>query len=117
MSGGRITTHVLDTARGRPAAGIGFALTRLGDGAPVPVASGHTDPEGRAPGGPLLSGDAVRAGTYELTFAAGEYLRAAGEAQPFYADITIRFVVADPSQHYHVPLILAPYGYSTYRGS
>lgn len=114
---GRLTTHVLDTTLGRPAAGIGFALYRLDGGARLPVAEGATNADGRAARGALLEGAALSAGTYELVFEAGAYLRAAGQGEAFYDAIPIRFVIADPAQHYHVPLILARYGYSTYRGS
>ncbi|MEO0762274.1 MAG: hydroxyisourate hydrolase [Pseudomonadota bacterium] len=115
---GRLTTHVLDTARGRPAAGLAIALFRLG-GAPAPVATAVTDADGRT-GGPLLEGAAMEAGRYELVFQAGAYLRATGMAlpeTPFLDEIPIRFGIEDAAAHYHVPLLLSPYGYSTYRGS
>lgn len=116
---GRLSTHVLDTARGRPAAGMAITLYRLtGDGRQrvklvVTNADGRTD-------GPLLEGAALTEGQYELVFAAGDYLRAQGQAQGevlFLDVIPIRFGIPDPTQHYHVPLLLSPYGYSTYRGS
>ena len=116
---GRLTTHVLDTALGRPAAGLPVTLCRLDGGQPEPLARARTNDDGRCDA-PLLEGRALAAGTYELRFEVGEYLRrhhhAAGE--PLFLDcIPIRFGIADPSQHYHVPLLLSPYGYSTYRGS
>jgi 2-oxo-4-hydroxy-4-carboxy-5-ureidoimidazoline decarboxylase len=116
---GRLTIHVLDTALGRPAAGIAYRLVRWDDGTPVPLAEGRTDEDGRGGDGPLLSGSALRPGRYELVFAAGAYRRAAGPlgGSAFYDEIPIRFTIDDPGAAYHVPLILAPYGYTTYRGS
>ncbi|WP_181706838.1 hydroxyisourate hydrolase [Chthonobacter rhizosphaerae] len=117
---GRLTTHVLDTASGLPAAGLVAHLLRVGpDGAGEPVKTVVTNADGRCDA-PILEGEALAAGTYELRFEAGAYLRAAGHALPepaFLDIIPIRFGIADPSRHYHVPLLLSPYGYSTYRGS
>ena len=117
---GRLTTHVLDTALGRPAAGIAVALYRIATsgrreklGDFVTHAGGR---RGRAP----LGGAALAAGTYELTFAAGAYFDGLGQKLPnpkFLDEVTIRFGIASPEQHYHVPLLLSPYAYSTYRGS
>jgi 5-hydroxyisourate hydrolase len=107
---GRLTTHVLDTARGRPAAGLAIELW-AGEKLLKTIS---TNADGRA-GEPLLEGDALKPGTYELRFQAGDYFGKTD--QPFLDIIPIRFIVADASQHYHVPLLLAPYGYSTYRGS
>ena len=115
---GRLTTHVLATMTGRPAAGLRVELWRL-DGAPVHVTTVTTDSDGRVPG-PILEGAALRPGVYELRFHAGDYLRAVGAelSDPAFLDvIPIRFGVADAAGHYHVPLLLSPYGYSTYRGS
>jgi 5-hydroxyisourate hydrolase len=115
---GRLTTHVLDTAQGRPGAGLTVELYAL-DGERRRLASIVTDQDGRAPA-PLLEGDALRRGTYELVFHAGAYFRQQGLNLPepaFLDQIVIRFGIAAPEQHYHVPLLLAPYGYSTYRGS
>ena len=115
---GALTTHVLDTSAGRPAAGVRVEL--FGDhrgGAPIAVS--ETNADGRCDA-PLLQGDALRSGEYELVFHAGEYFRSNGIAvtdPPFLDRVVIRFGVADPSAHYHVPLLLSPYGYSTYRGS
>jgi 5-hydroxyisourate hydrolase len=115
---GALTTHVLDTSAGRPAAGVRVELFRdHRDG--EPVAAGETNADGRC-AAPLLQGAALRSGEYELVFHAGEYFRANGIAvtdPPFLDRVVIRFGVADPSGHYHVPLLLSPYGYSTYRGS
>lgn len=115
---GRLTTHVLDTAAGRPATGLVIELYRL-DAEPIYVRSVTTNDDGRVEG-PLLEGDAFHAGVYELRFHAGDYLRQSSIAlsdPPFLDIIPIRFGITDPSQHYHVPLLLSPYGYSTYRGS
>lgn len=114
---GRLTTHVLDTASGRPAAGLKIELLRVGEAAPLKAI--RTNADGRADA-PLLEGETFAAGQYELRFHAGEYLRAAGVTLPdpaFLDVIPIRFGIADPAAHYHVPLLLSPYGYSTYRGS
>ncbi|MBN9432081.1 MAG: hydroxyisourate hydrolase [Bosea sp.] len=115
---GRLTTHVLDTAAGRPAAGLTIELYRLGDGATL-LKSVVTNGDGRVDG-PLLEGEAFTAGTYQLVFHAGDYLRAGGVSipEPAFLDvIPIRFGIAAADQHYHVPLLISPYGYSTYRGS
>ena len=114
---GRLTTHVLDTASGKPAAGLKIELFRLGDAAPLKTI--RTNSDGRADG-PILEGESFAVGQYELRFHAGDYLRASGTALPepaFLDIIPIRFGIADQSAHYHVPLLLSPYGYSTYRGS
>ena len=114
---GRLTTHVLDTASGKPAAGLKIELFRLGDA--TPLITIRTNADGRADG-PLLEGADFAAGQYELLFHAGDYLRACGTKLPepaFLDVIPIRFGIADASSHYHVPLLLSPYGYSTYRGS
>ena len=114
---GRLTTHVLDTSLGRPAKGLRIELKRIGDSNHV-VASGTTNSDGRLDN-PLLEGDEFRTGTYELAFFAGDYLRSTGRvaAEPLFLDvIPIRFGMSEDG-HYHVPLLLSPYGYSTYRGS
>jgi 5-hydroxyisourate hydrolase len=113
MSG--ITTHVLDTARGRPAAGVPVTLESKGEGGWRVVGRGETDADGRLrdllpEGFPLSEGD------YRLTFGAGAYFAAQG-AEGFYTEVVVAFVVRDAASHYHVPLLLSPYGYSTYRGS
>ena len=116
---GRLTTHVLDTSAGRPAAGIAVTLDRLEAGGPVRLAETVTNSDGRCDA-PLLEGEAFTAGGYELTFAAGAFFRARGVtlADPAFLDeVIIRFGIAAPDEHYHVPLLISPYGYSTYRGS
>ena len=115
---GRLTTHVLDTARGRPGAGIAVTLFRL-DGERHAIARAVTNQDGRCDR-PLLEGDALERGRYELEFAAGDYFRAQGLglAEPLFVDeVVLRFGISDPAQHYHVPLLLSPWSYSTYRGS
>jgi 5-hydroxyisourate hydrolase len=103
-----ISTHVLDTALGRPAAGVPVRLDWRDDQAWQPLDEGTTDADGR------LSGWRVeRAGVYRLVFGTGDYL---GE-NAFYPEVTVAFRLADPDEHHHVPLLLSPFGYSTYRGS
>ena len=113
MSG--ITTHVLDTARGWPAAGVPVSLESRSEGGWVTLGRGRTDADGRLRD--LLPADfRLSEGDYRLTFDAGAYFEAQG-AEGFYAEVTVAFVVRDAAAHYHVPLLLSPYGYSTYRGS
>jgi len=115
---GRLTTHVLDTAAGKPAAGIKIELWRIGDD-PMHLKTLATNEDGRADA-PLLDGGEFQLGEYELRFHAGAYLSGAGVKLPepaFLDIIPIRFGIADVDAHYHVPLLLSPYGYSTYRGS
>jgi 5-hydroxyisourate hydrolase len=110
-----LTTHVLDTANGRPAAGVRLRLVR--DGAVM--ASATTNADGRCDA-PLLSGEALAVGAYRLEFDVGDYFRAAGAALPspaFLETVAIEFGVAEAGAHYHVPLLVSPFGYSTYRGS
>ncbi|MFB5676118.1 hydroxyisourate hydrolase [Paenibacillus terreus] len=118
---GRITTHVLDTGRGKPAAGVQIELYRLtADGTAELAAESSTNEDGRT-AAPLLEGQGVAPGVYELRFGAGVYLKKVYELgvseQPLWDIIPIRFRVADAEQHYHIPLLIAPGGYSTYRGS
>lgn len=115
-----LTTHVLDTASGRPAQGLKIDLYRLRGDSREKFATVTTNADGRVDGGPILAGETFIAGEYELVFHAGDYLRAAGVqlAEPAFLDlIPIRFGISDTTAHYHVPLLLSPYGYSTYRGS
>jgi len=116
---GYLTTHVLDTAEGRPGQGIRIEVFRLEGESRTRLKDVVTNADGRCDA-PLLEGDDFAIGEYELLFHAGDYLRAGGVAAPeprFLDVIPLRFGVADAGQHYHVPLLLSPYGYSTYRGS
>jgi 5-hydroxyisourate hydrolase len=115
---GRLTTHVLDMSSGKPAAGLKVELWRIGLRPELIVTVG-TNRDGRVEGA-VLEGDSFKVGIYELRFHAGAYLRGVGAKmeEPAFLDvIPIRFGIADVNQHYHVPLLLSPYGYSTYRGS
>ncbi|TVQ37080.1 MAG: hydroxyisourate hydrolase [Geminicoccaceae bacterium] len=115
---GRLTTHVLDTALGRPAAGLHLALVSLAPERCILVTA-TTNPDGRVDA-PLLEGETMRAGPYELVFEAAAYHRQTGQAladPPFLDEVVIRFAIADPAAHYHVPLLLSPWSYTTYRGS
>ena len=115
MSGGRLTTHVLDTETGRPAAGMRLDLFRLADGGRLHFGTFRTNADGRCDA-PLLAGADLLSGEYEIIFGVGAWRDGRGEAG-FYPEVPIRFRVDDAAAHYHVPLILAPFGYSTYRGS
>jgi 5-hydroxyisourate hydrolase len=117
-TGGRLTTHVLNTATGTPAAGLKISLFRIVADTRHKIKDVVTNDDGRCDG-PLLEAGAFETGEYELVFHAGDYLRASGAAlsdPPFLDVIPIRFGMAEHS-HYHVPLLISPYGYSTYRGS
>lgn len=116
---GRLTTHVLDTAAGTPAAGMRIDLAVAGDTGTQAIRTVHTNAEGRTDE-PLLRGDAMRRGVFELTFHVADYFRRKGCAlaePPFLDRVPIRFAIADPDAHYHVPLLCSPWAYSTYRGS
>lgn len=117
---GKLTTHVLDTAAGIPGAHMGYALYRLVEGqAPMLVVSGATNRDGRTDQ-PLLEGETMVVGRYELVFSAGDYFRNFGWAltdPPFLDQIPLCFGIHNTAQHYHVPLLVSPYSYSTYRGS
>lgn len=108
-----ISTHVLDTARGVPAAGIAIALYGLENERRVLIARAVTNADGRTDA-PLAQLD--RPGTYELTFAAGAYFAALG-VETFFDEVPLRFKLTDTGGRFHVPLLLAPWGYTTYRGS
>ncbi|RAR59601.1 MULTISPECIES: hydroxyisourate hydrolase [Halomonadaceae] len=115
---GYLTTHVLDTARGCPGQGIRLELFRLDGESRTRLTEAVTNADGRCDA-PLLERDAFTEGEYELLFHAGDYLHALGEPASgvFLERIPLRFRVADADEHYHVPLLLSPYGYTTYRGS
>ena len=116
---GRLTTHVLDTSAGRPAAGVLVELYRLDGSGRERLADVTTNDDGRCDE-PLLEGDGFRTGQYELLFHAGAYFLSVGVALPehrFLDTVPIRFGIAEAGGNYHVPLLITPFGYSTYRGS
>jgi 5-hydroxyisourate hydrolase len=115
-----LTTHVLDTSRGRPAAGLRIDCSRVdADGRPRLIRTVTTNADGRVDA-PLLGPGEMQAGRYELLFHVGAYFRSTGAAlgdPPFLDQVPVRFAIAEPTAHYHVPLLVSPYGYVTYRGS
>ena len=115
-----LTTHVLDTTRGRPAAGMRVELSRLdpASGERQEIKAVRTNEIGRTDA-PLLTADELASGVYELVFDVGEYFYGAPSVPdpPFLDRVPVRFGVAEPSAHYHVPLLASPWSYSTYRGS
>ena len=116
---GKLSTHVLDTLHGRPAAGVRIELHAHGTNGTTLVVNARTNADGRADR-PLLEGDAVKRGRYRLVFHVGDYYRAAGVRlpEPAFVDVvTIDFGIAEDGGSYHVPLVCTPYAYSTYRGS
>ena len=115
---GRLTTHVLDTANGCPAAGVAIALFRIQPQREL-IAQSITNADGRLDS-PILDGESFQPGVYELVFQAGDYFRDAGADlpdPPFVDEVALRFGIANGEQHYHVPLLVSPWSYSTYRGS
>lgn len=116
---GRLSTHVLDTASGKPARGVRIELFRVGaDGAFEPIGESVTNSDGRTDA-PLLSGDSLAPGSYELRFHVGTHFRGRADVAdvPFLDVVPIRFGIADAAGHYHVPLLVSPWSFSTYRGS
>ncbi len=116
---GHLSTHVLDTAHGCPAAGMAVTLQRVDAAGPVTLKQLTLNADGRADG-PLLNAAEMAAGRYRLLFAVAPYFRARGVAlpePPFIDVVQLDFGIADAAGHYHVPLLCSPYGYSTYRGS
>ena len=116
---GKLSTHVLDTTQGKPGSGVNVELYAVGNGQRTLLKQETTNQDGRC-NSPLLEGDAMRAGQYELVFAAGDYFATQGLDLPsprFIDRVTIAFGIADVSQNYHVPLVVTPWSYSTYRGS
>jgi 5-hydroxyisourate hydrolase len=116
---GKLTTHVLDTAHGLPGVGILVELFRLSGNERTRLVGTTTNGDGRC-NAPLLEGDAFETGRYELVFQAGAYFAASGSALPdpaFVDEVVLRFGIADADSHYHVPLLVSPWSYSTYRGS
>lgn len=118
MANGYLTTHVLDTAKGRPAEGVKILLYRVSGNSHSKIAEAVTNADGRTDA-PILPEDKFKTGTYELIFFAGDYLRASKQAKGetlFLDQVPIRFGMSDDS-HYHVPLLISAHGFSTYRGS
>jgi 5-hydroxyisourate hydrolase len=116
---GRLSTHVLDTVNGRPAKGVAIELFALEGGQRRSVVRTITNADGRTDA-PLMIGDAFQTGTYELIFEIGAYfqsIKVATADPPFLDVVPIRFTIAEPDGHYHVPLLVSPWSYSTYRGS
>lgn len=113
---GRLTTHVLDTVSGRPAAGLRIELRRIGNDGPQAIKEIRTNQDGRCDE-PLLAGGALQQGVYELLFHVGDYFGKSGDSVPFLDVVPLRFGVSDEKAHYHVPLLVSPFSYSTYRGS
>ena len=115
---GELSTHVLDTMNGRPAAGVKIELMRFAEnGAAALLATTQTNANGRT-AEPLVAGDKFVAGAYELRFHVGDYFRGAGAGDPPFLDVVpVRFQVSEPQQRYHIPLLVTPWSYSTYRGS
>lgn len=109
-----ITTHILDTSLGRPASGVVVALERLENHAWLTVGRGETDSDGRHKG--LMEAGALKPGTFRMVFEVGDYFKKSNRPS-FYPSVTVVFEILDATQHYHVPLLLNPFGYSTYRGS
>ncbi|MFY8083105.1 MAG: hydroxyisourate hydrolase [Rubrivivax sp.] len=115
-----LSTHVLDTYHGRPAAGMVVSLYATGQGGPLLIRRVELNADGRNPDGPLISNDDLRPGTYRLVFEVAAYFRRQGvdlPEPPFLDQVPLDFGVAHASQHYHVPLVCTPWTYSTYRGS
>ncbi|MDB5751151.1 MAG: uraH [Ramlibacter sp.] len=115
-----LSTHVLDTMHGTPAAGMAVALYATGAGEPLLVRRLVLDADGRNPQGPLFDSAELKAGTYRLVFDVAAYFRGRGvqlPEPPFLDRVALDFGIADVSQHYHVPLLVSPWSYSTYRGS
>ncbi|OWY30108.1 hydroxyisourate hydrolase [Herbaspirillum robiniae] len=116
---GKLSTHVLDITKGKPGVGVKLALYAVENDRKTLLKNAVTNGDGRCDE-PLLAGDEVRAGKYELVFAAGDYFAAQGVDVPsprFVDEVVIAFGIADPAQNYHVPLVVSPWAYSTYRGS
>jgi 5-hydroxyisourate hydrolase len=119
VSAGYLTTHVLDTVRGLPGAGMTIALSRRDRDGWVAIRRTITDADGR-PEAELLAPGELEPGEYELLFAVGRYFaeqRVVTAEPPYLADVPVRVMLADPNAHYHVPLLVSPWSYTTYRGS
>jgi 5-hydroxyisourate hydrolase len=115
-----LSTHVLDSAHGCPAAGMGVTLSSMSQGIATVIKRITLNADGRSPDGPLLEGSLLRSGTYRLSFEVAAYFRARGVVlpEPAFLDVVhLDFGIAQADQHYHVPLLCTPWSYSTYRGS
>jgi 5-hydroxyisourate hydrolase len=110
---GKLTTHVLDIANGKPAAGLKIQLHRIDESIRFFITETRANADGRTDS-PMLGSEAIAAGIYELTFHVSEYF---GTTDGFLDTVPIRFRISDPDAHYHVPLLCSPWAYSTYRGS
>ncbi|MBB3211604.1 5-hydroxyisourate hydrolase [Herbaspirillum sp. Sphag1AN] len=116
---GKLSTHVLDVTQGKPGAGVKLALYAIHGNEKKLLKQAVTNNDGRCDA-PLLQGDELQAGRYELLFGAGDYFASQGVTVPtprFIDEVVIAFGIADPTQNYHVPLVVSPWSYSTYRGS
>ncbi len=113
---GRLTTHVLDTVSGKPAVNLRIELRRVGNPQPENLKEIRTNEDGRCDE-PLLAGNALCPGSYELLFHVGEYFGKSEGVLPFLDVVPLRFGISDEKAHYHVPLLVSPFSYSTYRGS
>jgi len=113
---GRLTTHVLDTVSGKPAVNLRIELRRVENQQAEPIREIRTNDDGRC-SEPLLAGENLRAGSYELLFHVGEYFGKTDDVVPFLDVVPLRFGISDEKAHYHVPLLVSPFSYSTYRGS
>jgi 5-hydroxyisourate hydrolase len=113
-AGSAVTTHVLDTARGTPAAGIPVRLERVWGGEPAEIGRASTDADGRVPD---IGPERLQAGTYRLVFGVAEYFASLNQRDSFFPEVTVTFTADGEAPHYHVPLLLSPFGYATYRGS
>jgi len=116
---GKLSTHVLDITQGKPGVGVKIALYAVSDNGKTLLKNAVTNSDGRCDA-PLLQGDELQAGQYELVFSAGDYFASEGVNVPtprFVDRVTLAFGIADPEQNYHVPLVVSPWSYSTYRGS
>ena len=112
---GKLSTHVLDTAMGRPAAGLKIQLWRIEDNEPLLLKEAITNRDGRTET-PLLLGDELKPGVYELVFQVGRYFSKTTE-DAFLQDVPVRFRILNPKENYHIPLLVSPWSYTTYRGS
>jgi 5-hydroxyisourate hydrolase len=113
---GKLTTHILDTSSGTPAQEVEIKLYKKNDSSIELIESAQTNGDGRC-NQPLLSGDAFAEGCYEIEFLVDEYYSKKGIDCPFLKDVVIRFYISNSDENYHVPLLISPYGYTTYRGS